>query len=519
MIGGKRGFFFLLTTFFIISYAFLYLNLWLDAWRADTRAMTYQLGDFPSPLELWLDNSTLERFYATAGKHALFVINNWSIDHPLRYDSSNETRFLGEAFVQLLRDGQASGVTQDSSEIRFSSEEKDRYSFAGFVQALNASLKPYGMHVSRFDLKLRNFSFVDPVSFNASCDLMIRVISSDGSFNLTRTVRLTKVFNVSGFVDPFIARESKKLGISKNGGFPEKQIFYRSVKLSELEPKRISFCKGSQKCRKKSMAGWGFFYGPVVDVSHASMVPKYDRHRYILYGSYNDIINFPDYQDFGALLINTSPTYTPTSCSSDPAESATFNAIQYIGHSCTMKVDNVWLKPFAVVPGLKLSELPSTRAYNHASHAVLIIGKENASAGDPDEKYKGVKLYDIEAFRDFVNCGYYINSSLGMSYPQRLAGVLSTSPYGLITTVVGRWAGGAYFPNMDQYSRIDVDFFHRQQGEIIRGLAGCKSYEDCSGVADAQHPLGHFRLSSQFMKLFEVEDKIDCRDGWAPCQG
>jgi hypothetical protein len=519
----KKGFYFLLATLFLVSYVFLYLTLWLENWKSEVSLLiASDEATYPWEMNVWLSNESIQKFYSIAGQYALYKINNFSIYHPLKYDYKNELRYLNISFFSLLS-GQKALVSVDGTPLSYSSTERKIYSLPGFVESFNETINKRGFYVASFSLTPINFSFVDPVNFNATCLFSLSIHSIDERFQTTRTYYLSHIFNVSGFVDPFVARESAKLGFVGEEGreMAEKQIFFVNVSPPQLVPKEIEYCKGDSDCNSKHMQGLGFFYGPIVSVKNAKKVPKYERNRYILYGDFDDIIALnknPSYLEFGAIILNNSPvSITYGSCPS--SESKTFNAKTYQGDSCRLIVEHPLSKPYVVVPDLSLDELSASPK----GKAVLFIAKRNITTNPIDAakwKTRGVKLYDIEKLRDFVLCAYYVPSDKGLSYPQRLSAkalsLIGTSKYGIISTVVGRWAGGEYLPSYNKYSRIDVDFFTHQDGTKIRGLPGCKMYNDCSTPAGVHAPLGQFSLSKVFQKIFGVED-MACDDGWAEC--
>ncbi len=521
----KKGFYFLLATLFLISYVFIYLTLWLENWKSEVSLLVAsdETG-YPWEMNVWLSNESIQEFYSIAGQYALYKINNFSIQHPLKYDYSNELKYLNISFFSLLS-GQKAFVSVDGTPLSYSSKERNTYSFPGFIDAFNETINKRGFYVADFSITPINFSFVDPVNFNATCLLSLSIHSLDERFQTTRTYRLSHTFNISGFVDPFVARESAKLGFvdpETRKRMAEKQIFFINISASQLVPKNIEYCKGDSECNSKHMQGLGFFYGPVVSVKNAKSIPRYERNRYILYGDFDDIITLdsdPSYLEFGAIILNNSPS-SVTYGTCPTSEDKTFNAKTYQGASCQLIVKYPLSKPYAVVPDLSLDEL-STSPSSHP--AVLFIARRNTTTDPLDAvrwKTEGMKLYDVEKLRDFIACSYYLPSDKGLSYPQRLSAnalsLIGTSKYGIISTVVGRWAGGEYLPSYNKYSRIDVDFFTHQDGTKIRGLPGCKMYNDCSTPAGFHAPLGQFSLSKVFQKLFQV-DEIACDDGWAEC--
>ncbi len=511
----------MLASFFLITYVFLYIHYWCVFSNSQNELSAHITAvSNARDATRFLSNAAVQTFFVRAGYYTLNRINNYSIKHPLFYDPTDELSFLRSAFDQIMVNGKAKNVFKDGSTLSFDKDEVADYTFKGFINTTNKTLNYNGYYISGYVVKLENFSYVSPVVFNITYRLNLFITDYGHTFETNKTYVLHHLFNITGFVDPYIARESAAHSLT--GKMAEKQIYFKPLSPKSLKPVLIKGCDSVETCKAKHMQGQGFFYGPVVTVDQASKIPVYERQWYILFGSYDKVVglNSPSlsYTQFGAVILNNTLDYEKTDCTSKQSEKNTFNAITYQGYTCLEVVKNKYDKPFVLVPHLKYDDLPlGPDGYRR----VLFVAKFNSSevASAPSLKYNGVLLYNIEKLRDFEICGYYIPSRTGISYPQRLSGntVGGISKYGMITFVVGQWAGGAELPSFNKYSHVAWQFYTMQPGIKIRGMSGCKRAIDCSAHVGFQAPLGQFALSEQYITLFDLQN-ISCNNGWASCK-
>jgi hypothetical protein len=333
-----------------------------------------------------------------------------------------------------------------------------------------------------------------------------------------------------------VVRESLDL---KGTGARENLTIYKGIYLypadeeaafvdvhEELYPRNIG--TGSE--------GQGWFYGPVVFAEDAEGISAADASHMILAGNYTDIRFVDNWEGFGAYILLDEPD-NPTGCSD---QSGTLNPIEReTGTSgrCEESIDesrsDYTNKPFMAYEdfeeGVYDDMLGRYRYHEPGAPAdgvrILFIAQYSASEvlSEPDNKRNDVAVFDMEKLRDFARCSYYIVNPAAPSFLQRMFkdGYKYSSPNGIETFLIGKYAGGTYTGDMDGLSRVDGDFFNGVSGEKIRGMPGCKDPQMCN---NPNSDVGHFALSDGAMEYYlgitdnNDEENIGCNDGRATCE-
>ncbi|MFA5077530.1 MAG: hypothetical protein WC488_03840 [Candidatus Micrarchaeia archaeon] len=517
MARKSRGFFFVLISFILILYIFVYLTAWINASEVAERTSSERFRAASiEGIVYQLSQEKFSDFFDGAGYYALFKINDHASDqaHTLKYDSSDEVHYLRRAFISLVEHGNSSDF--EGAPLAYSGSEADTYTFDAFLRNLNATLAPAGLHVTSFRISDEDLEQVDPVKFTGSLTLDLTVEDSLSTISITRKFSLRRTFEVTGFPDPMIKRESKRLhiaGLDPARGV-ERQIYYSpDYEPSDLKP----------VLRDEETQGQGFFYGPMVDVQGAPSIPTGQRGTYILVGSYNDVFPLPDRELFGAYILTTEPGTGGQTEGCPKDETDTFIALTYTKESngdCKASFRDITYtdRPFVVIKDFDMNHYTE---YNGTPHALLIANRTvNDVLAEPVRKNGVAEVYDIEDLRDATMCTYFINTDRSPSYPQRLTryALTETSPNGLETFLVGTWAGGSDLPIYDRYSRVDFEFFKSvlDDNSKIRGMPGCKTFGMCSAEVGSNAPLGHFTLSRESIELYETQG-IACTYGKAGC--
>ncbi len=506
MARKSRGFFFVLISFILLLYIFLYLAAWISAIEISEKASSERFRTASvSGIMSQLTKERLDNFFDIAGYYALFKINNHSSDpaHPLQYDPADELRYLRGAFFGCVFNGTSDDF--ESVSLDYSDDEKGTYTFYAWMDSLNRTLSQAGLEVVSFSVSNENFTQLDHVTFNASMDVSIYVRDRLSTVSVNRSFSLSRQFNVTGFPDPMITREYRLIEPSST---VERQIFFRNISLSNLTP--INVINGTQ--------GQGFFYGPMIaaaDVTSTNPIPS-QRWQYILVGSFEDIVDVANYGQFGAYIVTSAVEYNSyDGCS--PSEEGTFNAIQNRTSSCNVTIAYPTDRPFAVIEGLDINSFRGPGGEHHA----LFIAERSVEqvANNPADKLGEVVAYDIEDLRDAMICTYFFPSGRGPSYAQRLSSdaiSLSSASFGMETFLLGMWAGGSQLPDYENYSRVDWEFFNMLEGVKLRGMAGCKSPSMCAAAVGSDAQVGQFRLTDESIREYGAGG-IACNDGRAGC--
>jgi hypothetical protein len=364
---------------------------------------------------------------------------------------------------------------------------------------------------------------------------------ADSETSLVRSYNVRRLVDATGFVDPYIARESENLDLVDNEDVPAlvgKPIFIAPY----WEQGYQYFCEDHDTDGDEGdcyhvgdgSEGQGWFYGPMVNVSDALNVHDNATYRYILVGNYSDIRDVPKYKNFGAYILTNAPEEAGSSCPSENDQDETFNPIEYDA-DCDPFIDETsnshTTRPFMVYetddPDEFIDDFTGVDLYSDETidtHNVLFSAEYTylEVMADPENKIEDVMIYDIEYLRDFAMCGYYMPRNNSPSFLHRmfdLQDMFDATPepnpaywdwpesqWGIETLTVGRWAGGNIVeaPKWDDFSRVDVEFFSEVEDtsanpvQMIKGMPGCKNAfmcsEDLGYDLDFEH-VGHFRLS------------------------
>lgn len=515
----SKGFFFVLISFMLVSYIFLYLTAWINAMAITEKnsAEKFRAASLEG-LVTQLTQDKFMQFFDISGNHALFRMNGFAsnLSHPMKYDPGDELYYMRRAFFSTVFDGTSGDFENEA--LVYSDSERETYSFSAWLDNLNTTLSRAGLSVKEFSISGENLTQLTPVTFEASMNISMLVEDNVNLVSVRRTFYLDRNFSVEGLPDPMISREYTRIN-SADG--VEKQIYFHDV------PQLDSFGPIN---RANGTTGLGFFYGPMIaatDVTDEFPLQGL-RGQYILVGNYSDITDISFYAQFGAFILTNDPVTEATAdCPGSPqSESETFWAVKYLNSSgsCERTITDKF-GPFAVIPDFNMSAFSGPGSEHHA----LIIANHSVQEVSADEgtnfelKYEGASAYDMEKLRDATVCAYYLPSEAGPSYAQRLsAGALTlNSTFGMETFLVGKWAGGMDASSYDIYSRLDREFFLKVEGPKIRGLAGCKSAGMCATSVGENAPLGHFRLSAQALEEYGVSvargSYIACDDNRAGC--
>ena len=541
-----KGFFFVLVSFILLSYILVSTYAWVRA--IETSERTYSDAFRASTLTTLADQVSEQRMnqYADISSHyTMYTLVGHSVQHPLEDEEDDEYSHIRAAFFELL-----SNCTTldehfvDGMPAAYSAEERDTYCFAGFLGRLNTSLATSGFEVQ--DFSISNFSLnetMQPLELEMNLTLYLKIKDMQSNTSIDRTYHISRIVNVTGYKDPLLERESigelratpsSNLTIRKGmylypiTADDDDNVTYEDLANAHEMLYPVKLGQGSE--------GQGWFYGDLVLWNEAGSVAYPSQS--ILVGNFSDIESVPNRDDFGAYILLNDPETSSNSCGT--TQYGTFNAIHQDdrsapGSSCPEpRLTEETEKPFMVYADEEdfIDDIYNeSRGPDAFPHSILFISQYSYEEiqGDLGRKYgSDPVVFDMESLRDFTRCSYYIvNANNSPSFLQRLLedGYERTSPIGIETTLVGKWAGGV--DNQDpwnRYSRVDREFFGKKEGEKIRGMPGCKDWFMCADdpmVSD----VGNFRfLSPDSMEFYlgtsdnDAEEYIGCDDGRASCE-
>ena len=500
---NRKGFLFVVTVFLILTYILLSISVWVKSIEASES--TYSEFYKESNVELAVEQITSEKLDSISSivlNRALFVLSNQSISHPLKDGGASDPySHITAAFGEWLQNGSpgASHFEGGAAPSEYNS------SMAAWAENLNASMAATGVYMEYF--KVYGFTMtqtdIDIINYTFSADLRIRVKS--GATFVGRTYHISNYLNITGMLDPAIARNSS----GANQILGRRFYFLKSnySQPSDLHPREI-YAKGAAE------AGQGWFYGYLVDTSSAGSVSVANMTNYILVGDYSSIVGTPNYELFGAYIV-TSPIGHPNNCTKGTDvywnEENTFNPVKYGGSNCDPAPASLSKgvrtpKPFIVAPNFHVSDGRDCPDFVNTSlthKCALFVTAANVSSDDIARKLTRAPLavYDVEALRDFTLCGYYIKDPLAPSFLQRLLGDSYSrhdASYGIETFLIGQYVDSSLG---DSYSRLDREMFSKTPGIFIRGAPGCKDVGSCSYAGS---PFGRFGLGSGAISAFNL---------------
>lgn len=509
MTKDRKGFFFVLSVFLILSYIIMSLSVWVKGLETSEKAYAEIYKE--SNVELAVTELSPEKVGKVADmvmQRAVYDLSIVSIDTPLKKGPEGDReKYVKKAINEYFVNGTPSETNFDGA-ISFS---KPQSSFGGWVMALNRSLEGTGVFIDNFvvsDFKVWQERF-DGLNYSIKMSLSMR--DKTGTTTLTRDYDVKGFVNITGYIDPAIARESGKKGTKIYRRF----FFGPYSSPSDMSASKIADVRGGQ----------GWFYGYVVNVNDASLIPSQYRHLYILKGSYNEIVNFEGYENFSAYMVTNTPSSAGTCTvagTTKTSEKDTFNAIKYEGAKCEPSIDDATRtsKPFVIVS----SSISLPTCYNlvekKESLCALIIGGASPFevSNNPELKYKkdGAGVFDIEKLRDFTMCGYYVLSDKAPSYLQRFFrdAYSLNSTYGIETFIIGEYASGENTFDFTKGSALDREMFGKSDTTVlVRGETGCKS----EGICSSDPSTGKFGLSEDSVKEYGA-DTVSCNNGGARCE-
>jgi len=522
----KKGFFFVITVFLILTYILTSISLWVKVTNEAEKQYSERLRS--SNVQFLLQEVRVERMTELLDKTAFFSLFKLSEHaaqgHFLRDDPDDELLYFRKAMGELVLTGQANETNfADGTSLVINTQN---FSLNNFVNKLNLSLSNVGMRVSNYSVGEFNITQESLSLFNYSLLFNLTIVDRSNSIKIERQYNITSEFSFEGFVDPLIYYEGSQT-------YDPPRSIEREYYFSPAydEPSALS----PSSTGDTGSDGQGWFYGPLVAADDASSIAPEDRFRHILVGTYDEIVvtlDGAEFTEFGAHIVTSEPRTFEVECeliNTVEIQIDTLNPIlQEDSDSCVteIKTTNVGYttSPFAVIDGFSVDSISADDA-NFAcpdGRCVLFINQFSVDDvfDNPDRKLRGnAEVYGIEKLRDFALCGYFINNDAGPSYTQRLLEDgydRDGSEFGIDTFLIGEYIYDINNPELDDRGKVDKEFFNNEESDKIRGMPGCKSPDVC---ADDTVPIGHFSLYDNYgQNYYTGTSEIACDDGRAGCE-
>jgi len=525
----KKGFLFVVTIFLLLTYILISISVWVKALEASERMYSELYKE--SNVELAVTQLTPEKVDEMTNmimQRALFKIADFSINHPVvpGNTSRGENEFVNieNAVEEYLVNGAPSGAYFEGIADDTPAFSEPSSSLQGWIAALNKSLGGIGVYITEFDVSNFNMEQISVDTVEYSFDITITMQDTAGTTRLSRVYPISNTIDITGYVDVAISRETQDERTVYRRFF-----FYPGYEIpSDLEPVEISGIEGGQ----------GWFYGFLVDTEDADIVPREQRHLYILVGDYSEITAVDGYSEFAAYIQTNDASTRTVSCTPSGGtpttkreEYDTFMAIQYESDcDAVVESSSETNRPFAIVPDFSASggAVCPNLVTDEDAYCALFVAEYSVNdvEDDPENKNSAdaalTGVFDIEDLRDYTMCGYYIHSEKSPSYLQRFFGDAYSrnhTEFGIETFLIGEYVTD-YCPecntfDFSQYSALDREMFNEVDKDWnIRGMAGCKNADMCSSTVEPTP--GQFGLTEISIDDYVLDD-IDC-DGGAGCE-
>ena len=478
---SRKGFFFVVTALIILSYILTNLALWSET--LELHEKTFSENFKLSNLEFIADQLTQERvrdFALDSADFALYKLNSHTVDNPIKNEKCIE-----KVMNSLINNGETVKDCFDGKNLVYSPEEIAAHTFKGWFDKIDLMLREAEMKIDHYNFYEFKFSQSDYKNLYLAFRIDFRAEDNDGLVSVERSFSIEESVSILAISDPAITRGFKEL--SQTNSLVKKPIFFGKYEEPE-EPKDLNVGKIANGF------GQGWFYGPI----HKAGDPAPDDfiYHYILMGTSKDISEDPNKGMYGAYLVLADVNKFEDIKASFPTD-----------------------KPMAVLGPQYEKDIPDCydAFTNKPAKCLLFISEYDAEEIDEDNFNKDAKaeFYDIENFRDFTMCSYYVKDENGPSYFQRLMAdsfkQKKDKKFGIATVMV--WQD-IQFVDSDRRSRLDYEFFNSKNGEKIRGMPGCKNGPLCS---EDSSPLGQFKLTHDSIEDYLGEQHLSCDNWGATC--
>lgn len=535
---GSKGFLFTALALVLLTFMLASLSARASATASQeqTYAYRFKVESLNSLLESTND-AQLSNFAQISLQHSLSTLANYTsttqplLPEPTAHADNPYTQNVNLSLNELMVNGSTRGG--ESGFLTPLSLSQPAYSLKEWQRALNASASAAGFSLSFGEIYSFDAYQPDAWSVAVRFSLPINITDSQRAFNVSKTLHANATIPIEGIYDPLVAREDARKRFAfpsaPDALFAQKQIFHNADYSS---PQSVSPTLLADEDGRDVLGGLGWFYGPALELSHDEIptVNATMARQSILVSDYYEGIE-ADAAIFGALAITNRPTDAPPQVSVEgdcttttTQQTQCVNCIRRTVRTCAgntvsdvSEITNKVNFTYVVTPGrdwlLHATVVPAD-SYPH----VLIDNQYGVGAYEHAGTGFYHRIYDIEKLRDMAVCGLYVQRDLAPSFFQRMVNFPLnspiSSPLGIESFLVGKWAGGADdAQENDLRSRVDRLFFSpsafEASGLRIKGMSGCKSRDMCSSEDAYTYGVGHFRLDQESITAYGL-DAIAC---------
>ncbi len=467
----RKGYMFTLAAFVL-----LLISFYLIVIRSDTlKNMEETYGTIVKAHSLeehvyLLNKDNIRDFINTSVKYSLIALTFHVGDAPLKGNPS-VTNF-SQVLLKLMNNGTASGDYFIDNK-PFSLPEKS-LTLMELSKRINDRARKSGFNYT-IELRSLNARLLDYRRLKV--DYVIKVAVEDIQKKIGKNVSFSSsvVIDIEGMPDPIAERLLQ--------GSRAHSPYYSKITFG-TPPSSYNAIGGLQ--------GNGWIYGRI-GIYRTKDEPN------VLVGTFNDVKDQRSNPKVDAIVIKENLQKVPACPHLDPAgntyynETNTFNDKRWREFFVCDRRDNTtnecllghweceeapslypYNKPWILAPGIATGK-------NELGQDTILIITNNYLYSKDDKENPPIFTADIEAWRDFINCGKALKTSQGPDYIQRFyqdAPDLK-SPYGYIMFFIEDEYG-----NTGELSSVGFERLKGVPGRAIRGLAGCKSINDPNANCD-----------------------------------
>lgn len=458
------------------------------------------------------NNESMSATLGATGKFALYKMANYTTYNPISPAGADGMDNAVSVFQSLINNGTSNPSAFENPAmpgLAYSGAETN-YTLNNFAFLLNRSLATIGYRMNELKFNNTRMEMGSPHSVLLTADIIVNVSDNLGRSEYRVLYNdLSANVSIEGLPDPMLNRYLYQEGISQQ----EKQNFSWFMFRHNNDGSVIdsfSSAAGSIPFSVTSgtLAGQGWFYGPLISFEVANRSTPDTPELYILYGNLSDILTMENWTKYGAYILNNTiiGTNSAQGCTDkkdeDPA--TVFNPVLYDA-ACVAgeNPDEAGMKhitkPFAVLPGFRKSMI--TNDPNNANYyiddqvsqtgdtpsiaAYFDTGKDQYHTSATDKSMPKISLYGIEGIRDQFICTYYYRSANGPNFFQRMFrnAYSMKDTNGLATILIQKEFLGPSNGFKDR-SSVDSEFIAGAPASsslyVIRGMPGCKTREMCA---------------------------------------
>ena len=535
--GSRRGFFFTLMALAVLSFMLLSMQIWIRTFeRSDENSALRFKGEAMRLVLSSISSDQLSRFANASAYYATYKLVNYSAyngiaSQPAIDPNNSGTGRVEQAIKDLMVNGSTVFGALSGEQINYTDAERQAYTLEAWKGSINSAANLMGFKANFSDPKNLTVRQLDTWTVGVSFDIDVNVTGLDGTMSDSEPIHADTNFSIDGFYDPSITRNDMLVrGLQSTPQAAEQKQVFHNVNYYYSESVWPNYYDGVE--------GNGWFAGPVTDSEpgmgiFANNVTEQSRMKQYIFvtGYYDGLVQ--DSNLYGGVILTESPgihwNYNVTGdngCVYNISEQT--NCLncrrQYVPSTpqCAKPDEyfNTTSVPYIARGGFSLNNnlqhVSIAGVDDQQWYALIDNQYRNYTGHDINNAYH--RIWDLTKIRDMAICGFYVQSTQGPSFFQRMldltgksqAGTINSPAYGIETLIMGAWAGGSVeylqsptlASDQDQRPRVDWQFYSTTSYTSattykIKGMAGCRNEDMCQDSnTDAEtQSVGKFRMT------------------------